>query len=290
MTDLGRLGSRLLLAAAWILIGVAAISSAVIVMMQNPGGDAHAYWLASRTGDLYSRVAMSKDAYLYSPLFAQLIWPLAQLPWPAFGVIWVGLEAAAFVWLVAPLPWRWAVPALLLTLPELALGNVVGFLAIACVLGMSRSAWWSAGALTKVTPGVLGFAWFAGRGEWRKAAAIVAVSGALAAVSFTTWPSAWEDWLRFLTTSDKSPGLEVRTVAAIALMVVGGRRGWWWAPAVAVCAVTPVFGGIQPLCYLLMLPRLWQALRGSTGWVGREPRLEVAALSGGQLSVKGDHI
>src|SRR4051794_8063098 len=41
------------------------------------GADSHAYWVAARRPDTwYTTPPDHWDAYLYSPLFAQLLWPL----------------------------------------------------------------------------------------------------------------------------------------------------------------------------------------------------------------------
>ena len=51
------------------------------------GYDSHAYWVAAQDlGHLYERPPLARDAYLYSPAFVVLLWPLAQLPWPIFAV------------------------------------------------------------------------------------------------------------------------------------------------------------------------------------------------------------
>lgn len=49
------------------------------------------------------------DAYLYSPLFKQLVQPFAMLPFKVFFGLWMVVEAAIFVWLLAPLSLRWAI-------------------------------------------------------------------------------------------------------------------------------------------------------------------------------------
>ena len=73
-------------------------------------------------------------------MFAQLIRPLALLPRPAFLSLWMVAETAVFVWLTAPLPLRWRVPVLLACVPEMLMGNVYGYLALALVLGMRHPA------------------------------------------------------------------------------------------------------------------------------------------------------
>jgi hypothetical protein len=53
------------------------------------GADSHAYWMAARLPETwYTRPPQYRDAHLYSPAFAQALWPLAQLPWPAFHFVW----------------------------------------------------------------------------------------------------------------------------------------------------------------------------------------------------------
>ncbi len=87
-----------------------------------------------------------------------------MLPWPPFCAAWFGIEAAALAWLVRPLRARWAIPVLLLGLPELVVGNIYILLAVAAVVGIGKPAAWSFPILTKVTPGV-GLLWFAARGR-----------------------------------------------------------------------------------------------------------------------------
>jgi hypothetical protein len=70
--------------------------------------DSHAYCITGHVADLYRDGPRREGAYLYSPAFAQAISPLTSLPWRAFAV-WLVLELAALVWLVAPLRLPWAV-------------------------------------------------------------------------------------------------------------------------------------------------------------------------------------
>jgi hypothetical protein len=121
-----------------------------LISQGHLGADAHAYWLVGQPGvPLYSALPGELDAYLYSPAFAQAISLVTWMPWPAFVALWLLLEAIAFGWLLAPLGWRVAVPLWLLCSMEISLGNVVGFLAVAAVLGTKRPAVWAAFALTK---------------------------------------------------------------------------------------------------------------------------------------------
>ena len=94
------------------------------------GVDSHAYWAAWIGDSMYDRAPGTLDAYLYSPAFAQAVWPLVQLPWPVFGVLWALATVAGLVYLFAPMGWRWVPPLLLLCSPEIASGNVFWLLAL----------------------------------------------------------------------------------------------------------------------------------------------------------------
>ena len=176
------------------------------------GYDSHAYWLAVQDMDhLYGAPALSRDAYLYSPAFAQAIWPLGRLPWPAFWVVWSCLLLAAFVWLLRPLPARWFAPAVLAVLPEVVTGNIYALMAAALVLGTSRGISWSFIALTKVTPGAVGFAWFVGQRSWRGLAEAVVTTAALTGVSYAAMPQQWWDLGRVSYFPQRSVSVRART-------------------------------------------------------------------------------
>lgn len=66
------------------------------------GWDAHAYYV-SWTDSLYDATPGHVDAFNYSPAFAQAVWPLTQLPLPAFCLIFVGAAGAGIAWLLRPL-------------------------------------------------------------------------------------------------------------------------------------------------------------------------------------------
>jgi hypothetical protein len=247
-----------LLIAAWVLAAdVAAVTTYGFIADHSIGLDAHAYWLTSRAhGDLYGRAPDTVDAYLYSPAFAQAVWPLALLPWTLFAGVWMAAEATAFAWLVRPLGWRWGIPAFLMCVPEIVQGNIVGFIAVVAVLGARRAYLWALPALTKPTLGALGLAGLAARGEWRSAARGVATIAAITGVSVALWPSAWVDWLGFLRSTHTGTDVYARTLIGFALVVVGGRRGWWWVMPVALFCATPVLAAAQPIAYLAALVRL----------------------------------
>jgi Glycosyltransferase family 87 len=223
------------------------------------GADAHAYWLTARHAHLYGVLPGSPDGYLYSPAFAQLVRPLAGMPWVLFLAVWMVLEAAAFGWLLAPLGWRWAVPIVLVCSIEIGLGNINAFVAVAVALGLRHPTAWALPLLTKVTPG-LGPVWFAVRREWRAFAWTLGATCAVAVFSLLFAPDQWADWVRFLVTSRGSDTtVPYRLGAAIVLTAVAARlnRPWWLA--IAVLIASPILNSLTYLTVLAAIPRLWGA-------------------------------
>jgi hypothetical protein len=219
--------------------------------------DAHAYWLTARGGKLYGIPPGSKDAYLYSPAFAQVVRPLALLPFGVFAGICMALDAIAFVWLLRPLGWVWTAPIMLFTVPELMPAQVTGIITASVVLAATGRGGWSAvGWLTKITPGALLAVWLVSRRDWRGLFAAVSWTAGISLVSFAIWPSAWFDWYDFLTSTSSPPLTAIRGVVALVLVLVGGRRGWWWVLPVALVVSAPVLGGLYVLTALTGLARL----------------------------------
>jgi hypothetical protein len=219
------------------------------------GQDAHAYWLTARIPHLYTAPPGTHDAFLYSPAFAQVIRPIADLPFGWFAAIMIAIDAMCFAWLLAPLGWKWAVPILFFLAQGYVLGNIIGLLTVAAVLGVGgRAGWWAISYLTKVSPGLIGASGYASRGEWPKLVLSGVWTGAIAAVSYLLWPAAWHDWIRFLSVSG-TPFAMGRLVFGLALVAVGARRGWWWVVPVALVISAPIFGQ-GTLGYLAGLIRL----------------------------------
>lgn len=226
------------------------------------GQDSHAYWLAFQDGELYGSRPAELDAYLYSPLFAQLLTPFGWLSWPVFRLVWLVAGVAATLWLVKPLPVRWAVPGALFAVSDLVIGNVYVFLGVMVALGARSGLPWLFGLLTKVTPGV-GLLWLLARGEYRAVARAAAVLVVLVSVSYAVDPAAWVGWLQLLTSgTGGDPTLYPRCAVAVALAVWGARRSPAWL-AVAVVAATPVFNAAACLVPLLAVPRLLEQTRRS---------------------------
>ena len=169
------------------------------------GSDSHAYYSAWN-GELYDELPGELDAYLYSPAFAQVIWPLTLIPWPVFATT-VGVAAAlALVWLLQPVATRYRVPLLVMCLPEVVTGNIFWLLALVTVLGFRRPVLWVIPAVTKILP-TLGVVWFLARGEWRKVFVASGTIVCVCAVSYAIEPHLWFEWIRLLFSSSAEDDL-----------------------------------------------------------------------------------
>ncbi len=219
---------------------------------------AHAYWNAWNQ-NVYGASPGSLDAYNYSPLFAQILYPLTRLPWAAFLVVWSAILCAGLLWLLWPLGnrWRWLVLAYTAP-PAVVIGNIEPLLAVAAAIGMTRPALWAFPLLTKVTPG-LGPLWFAIRGEWRKALVALGATLGMVAVSFALEPQLWVAWLSFLRSSShveiRYLPLWIRFPAALAILVWGARSNRPAALAVAMVFAMPLWSS-GVLLLLTAIPRL----------------------------------
>lgn len=248
----------------WIVGVACALNAAMVLASSGLGYDSHAYWLTGQPGESYGRAPNTKDAFLYSPAFAQVLWPLTQLPWPVFAVLFAVLPAVVFAWLLWPLPWQWAVPLWLATLPEIVNGNVYWLLALVAVVGMQRPGTWVIAALTKITP-CLGPIWFLARREWRDLARSLVVITTVALLSMSLDARAWWDWFAFLgenlaqsngdTTIAILPPLVVRLPLAVALVVYAARTGRTHLIPLAMVVSTPVLF-ITSFTMLAAIPRL----------------------------------
>ena len=245
----------------WLVAVVALVAYlGLFVLPHWVGLDGHAYWQAWQgPGGLYAAPPASTDAYLYAPVFAQVIRPLALLSWPGFLAVWMALQAAVFAWLLRPLPGRWLVVAYLACLPEVLEANINGFYALMIVLGFRWSATWALALVTKITPG-LGLIWFAARREWRPLVAPLLLTAVLVAVSFIAWPAAWGDWVGFLARNsgsggDKTAYLVPRLVAAAVLVAAGARTERRWTVPLAAAVASPVLF-LNSFTILAAVPRL----------------------------------
>lgn len=233
--------------------------------------DARAYHRAW-PGGLYDIEPGWPDAYNYSPLFAQLAYPLTLLPWPVFAGVMIGAALVGVLWLLRPLPPLLFVLGLGLCSVQVASGNIDWLLAVVAVVGLGRSAAagsvWACATFTKVVP-TLGPVWFLARGAWRPLAAWGVTVVALVAVSAAFDLQAWRDWFTFLLHNSAGesssmwpwvPPWWTRLPFAVALTVWAARtdRPWWVPVAMVLAAPVP---GTGPLALLMAVPRLLPAGR-----------------------------
>lgn len=263
--------ARLLRDTAWILGVVCAIYASLSVWARGFGVDAHAYWLAWH-GPMYTTAPGTPDAYLYTPAFAQAVWPLAQLPWPVFVFMFTVGIGATLGWLLKPLGWKWGLPLWLAGLPEVVSGNIFILMALVAVVGFSAPGSWAFVALTKIAPCV-GPLWFLVRGEWKKLALALVSTGIIAGVSAAFAPHLWQEWLSFILRhagestgpigSPFMPPPAFRIPVGIGLVMWGARRNKCWTIPVAMFICTPVLW-LGSFTLLAAIPRL-QASRKSFG-------------------------
>lgn len=255
---------RLPLVACCVLLAcVGLIETKAHVDLGGAGWDARSYWGAWR-GEMYAGSVGDPGAYLYSPAFAQVLWPLAHTTWPLFLGTLVAVNAVGLAWLLRPLPLTVAVPLWLAASQEVFSGNVFIPMAVLAVLGMRRPQLWAFAALTKITP-CLGPVWFLARGEWSALARAVAGTAAVVAVSVAISPHLWLDWLRFLLDQAAVsggaagytfiPGPVFRLPVALLLVVWAARTDRVWLLPVAMLVATPfIWNGSFAL--LAAIPRL----------------------------------
>lgn len=261
---------RILYVAAWLM---AAFSTWMDINHATGhrffGIDSHAYWSAFLS-PLYTSGPMTVDEYLYSPVFAQVLWPLAQLPWPVFFAIFSIGDALVLVWLLRPLGWRWVLPLVIALSQEIFSGNVFVIMAAAAVLGFRYPGTWALSALTKVTP-TMGPVWWLVRREWRQLLGSLVTTAAIALPSIIAAPHLWEQWWNMLVryASDAShplgtpyaPALVYRLPVGLALVAWGARTNRRWTLPAAMVLAAPVFW-FGAYAMLAAIPRLQLARPG----------------------------
>ncbi len=212
-------------------------------------------------------------AYPYSPAFAQLVYPLDLLPWPAFVAAWTAILIAAAYLLTGP---DLFLVGLVVGLMEIAGGNISLLLALAIVAGFRYPWTWAFVLLTKITPGV-GLLWFAVRREWRQLVIALGATMAIVALSFVMLPDAWRAWIDVLTANSGKGGtwaaipipLVVRGPIGVLLIAWGARRNQRWVVPVGAMLALPAlwYGSLSMLLGVIPLTtpadrrRGWERLR-----------------------------
>lgn len=242
------------------------------------------FWNAWRDGVLYDSAWLEPHVYVYSPVLAQLAYPLTLISWPNFHLLWNAAHLAALVAIAGPI-WAagviWLLPyptlpgydnAVLATLEN---GNPMIFLSLFVVAAYRWPALWAFAILMKVTPGI-GLVWYLVRREWRNLGIAIAATLALMGVSFVFTPDLWFDWfalLRDAAGADTSRveiidlPLSVRGTMSLILIVIGARMNWYWTVPVGVMWALPAIAlggyavavGALAFTRLPWIPRLWSA-------------------------------
>jgi hypothetical protein len=258
------LAGLIYIAAVWLRL----VPYAEPVPAYGPMFDAYGIWNAW-DGGLYNIPWLEYEAYVYSPAFAQLIYPLTLLPWPVFAALWTGLAIGILFWM--RVPWMLAFPGVI---DDILRGNIHVFLAGAIVLALWHRPWgasaWAFPFLTKVTPGI-GILWHPLRGEWRSFWIGLGVTAAIVGVSVLFSADLWREWISLLAANVGSdPRIQVvplpflvRLPIAVVVIVVAARWNRAW---------------LLPIGVMLALPNVWTSslalLAGSAAlWVWQRPAL-----------------
>lgn len=228
------------------------------------GWDSRAYYQAARHLT-YSGLPNTSGAYLYSPVFAQMMHPLALLPWPIFAGAWSLTAFLTLNFLLRGVWWPWRVTLLYLSIWEVVSGNIHWAIAAAVAFGLAYPACWAFPALTKIAPGV-GMLWFLLRREWRHFATASVTTVVLALISLLITPRNWADWAQLLLRSlSVAPSMgpyfssaPLRLLLSLVLVAVAAQRSWRWLLPVAVCLSLPNWAP-PALIVLYALPRLLQS-------------------------------
>jgi hypothetical protein len=249
-----------LVLAAWIIGGWW-----LLVQGEGDPVDVRAYYRVDLDRPYAGAQVVARDAFLYSPAFAQLTEPLRLLPWATFRLLWRAGELAALTALAGPftLPFLFTEPIA----SELNAGNIHLLLAAAIVAGFRWPAAWAFVLLTKVTPGI-GLLWFAVRREWRQLGIALGATLAIVAVSAVLAPGLWLDWIALLTHEAAVPPrrewevvmlpLAWRVIAAAVVVAWGARNDRRWAVPLGAFLALPVTWYHALSLLVGVLPFVWQ--------------------------------
>jgi hypothetical protein len=246
---------------AFVVLGIVG-AVAYWLYLTTGGGlpvDVHYYWAADPANLYPHPEAGEHNGYNYSPAFEFVAGWWRGIPFEAYAAIWRAVLLAMLVYLAGPFTL-----VALLTVPvasEINAANIQIPLALAVVLGFRWPATWAFVILTKLTPGI-GLLWFVLRREWRHVAIALAVTAAIAAVSFVLMPAAWSGYLALLTGSP-APSVApyylpfwARLPFAIAFIVGGAVTGRRWPVVVGATIALPVYYITSSAMLVGVLPSL----------------------------------
>jgi len=246
---------------AFVLLGI--IGAVAYWLYLTTGGglpvDVHYYWAADPANLYPHPEAGEHNGYNYSPAFEFVAGWWRGIPFEAYAAIWRAVLLTILVYLAGPFTLL-----ALLTVPvasEINAANIQIPLALAVVLGFRWPATWAFVLLTKLTPGV-GLLWFVLRREWRHLAVALAVTAAIAAVSFVLMPAAWSGYLALLTGSP-APSVApyylpfwTRLPFALAFIVAGAVTRRRWPVVVGATIALPVYYITSSAMFVGVLPSL----------------------------------
>ena len=255
-----RLGNLGLFALA--VVGAAAgVAVAWMHVMGDPLADAHAYFeAASRLNagkPLYPAGIdpSSNHIYLYPPLLAMVLRPLALLPYEAFALLWELAVVATFVWLLQHLGVRkrstWIAVGILGIPIGWALSIAQAHVPMTLLLALGQPWSIALAANLKLFPVLVALYWL-GRRDWESMLAffvwtallVVAQLAIDAPNTFAFFKSVGFDQLGEVR--NISPFVSLSPIAWAALLLVGcvailaaARTRWGWAVAVTVATLAP---------------------------------------------------
>ena len=209
----------------------------------GPMFDARGFWIAW-DGGLYDIPWGEYEAYVYSPAFAQLLWPFTLLPWPVFAAGWTLGAIGCLFWM--RVPWMIAFPGVI---DDILRGNIHVFMAAAIVLALRFGGAWAFPILTKVTPAI-GLVWHIVRRETVQLGTALFVTGGIFLVSFAFSSELWIEWFQLLVDNADTTArirvvplpLVVRLPIAVVLIAYGARTDRAW---------------LVPFGVMLGLPNVW---------------------------------
>lgn len=243
-----------------------AVIGVVAIAMAWPGlnlADTHSYW-APPLDNLYGVTEVGgADFYPYSPVLAQVLEPIRQMPWPVFAGFWLLVMAVCLVALVGP--WALLVAFIPPVLIELHAGNIHLPLALAIGLGLRYPATWAYVLVSKPSLGI-GLLWFVVRREWRHLGVALLATAIVTLVSAILLPQAWADWIGVIIANAGTgvapdyPGvihipLLVRLPLAAAIVIWGAWTDRRWTIGFAAPFALPVMW-VNGLALWLAIPLL----------------------------------
>ena len=273
-----RAGTYALIALA-VLGAAAGVAIAWMHVVGDPLNDAHAYFEAAarlNAGQPLYPAGIdpnSNHIYLYPPLLAVLLRPLALLGYPAFAFFWELAVIGSFVLLLRYLGVRrqstWIAIGILGIPIGWALSVAQAHVPMTLLLALGQPWSIAIAANIKLFPALIVLYWL-GRREWQSAAAFVIWAGLVALAQLVIEPTGTIDYVRQLGLEQLGePGvlrnISPFTVSPVlwlvlvfmgaALTIVAARYRMGWAVAVAFATLAP------PRLLVYMLTGLLAAVR-----------------------------